>query len=925
MPDETDSDLQREEFIVLFVADRDRGRLRSEEEYCRLYPGAEQVIAREWRRLQDLYGGASTVAGPLPPAPESPPERTWSLDRYRVERELGHGGQGSVFLAWDTTLRRRVALKILKASWSGSETMVRRFALEAQALARLEHPGLAAVHDVGSAHGLEYLAMRYVEGRTLARELAASGSAPARAGVLRYVEIVEKAARALHAAHEGGLIHRDVKPANVMITPDGEPVVLDFGLARFREGPTATLTVTGDVLGTPAFMAPEQIAGDRARIDRRSDVYGLAATLHEAVTGGGREPGAPRGRARRLNPAVPRDLEAVLQAGLDPDPDRRYATAEAFADDLSRIRTGQPVAVRPRSAVRSFLLWCRRAPARAALVLLPPIAVLGGLAAVTVKNREVHAAARIFEASQRKADDEARNATARFADFQRLNDLRRLDELGDRERELWPPHPDRVTAMERWLLDAREVLRRLPRHREALLALRARGRTSVVREIGADPATDRLLHHEGVREAARAELAAGGVAASRRPHLERTLALAERRLPVLEREAASRPAWRFDRVEDQWLHDNLSRLVARLDALAEPSSHEGTIASVERRLLRSRTLETETLVEEAAAWREAVGAIADPAVCPAYGGAKIAPVLGLVPLGRDPASGLWEFAHVLSGTRPRRDGAGRLVISDETGIVLVLVPGGTVRMGARPPFEDDVPGHDHVDPGARANEQPVNEVALDPFFISKWEMTQGQWLRATGVNPSHARPDRAWEGERPTLSCPVEQVSWEDCEDVLGRLGLTLPTEAQWERAARAGTTTPWWPGATIDAFATDENLADRTYFEAEQVATPHDRDRNDGWAGPAPVGSYPPNPFGLCDVIGNVKEWCRDRIAPYGVPSLPGDGLRSSATQDARAVRGGAFSGPSSTARSSGRFGLAPTTRSGVVGVRPALRLEAP
>lgn len=193
-----------------------------------------------------------------------------------------------VYLADDVRLGRRVALKVLSPALGVSERLIQRFKREAEAAARIDHPGVCAVHDAGVDRGHSYIAMNYVEGETLAEKIARSahdGAAArrARSDLMPMVHLVEQAARAVHAAHEEGVIHRDLKPANIMITPDGRPVVLDFGLARDEQSALA-LTVSGDLFGTPPYMAPEQIQPQLGRPDRRTDVYALGATLYECLT-----------------------------------------------------------------------------------------------------------------------------------------------------------------------------------------------------------------------------------------------------------------------------------------------------------------------------------------------------------------------------------------------------------------------------------------------------------------------------------------------------------------------------------------------------------------------------------------------------------------------------------------------------------------
>jgi serine/threonine-protein kinase len=208
-------------------------------------------------------------------------------------RKIGGGGMGVVYEARDERLNRRVALKIIRGDqhfFAGSRA---RFAREMQAASRLDHPHLCPIYDAGEIDGVPYIAMRYVEGRSLAALLterrreradASSRSRPSSGHTrLDDVLLIEKIARALHAAHEAGIVHRDVKPANVLIGSDGEPVLVDFGLAHDTDSEEPGLTHTGERVGTPAYMAPEQVSG-RGAIDRRTDVYGLGATLYECMT-----------------------------------------------------------------------------------------------------------------------------------------------------------------------------------------------------------------------------------------------------------------------------------------------------------------------------------------------------------------------------------------------------------------------------------------------------------------------------------------------------------------------------------------------------------------------------------------------------------------------------------------------------------------
>ena len=290
--------------------------------------------------------------------------------------------------------------------------------------------------------------------------------------------------------------------------------------------------------------------------------------------------------------------------------------------------------------------------------------------------------------------------------------------------------------------------------------------------------------------------------------------------------------------------------------------------------------------------------------------------MGLLPIGEDPASGLWEFSHLATGDPAVRGDDGKLVLTDETGIVLVLIPGGTFWMGAQI-YDPDEQNHD---PNALLNESPVHEVTLSPYFLSKYEMTQGQWQRATANNPSQScRVSRA----------PVESVSWVESLNVMARLGLELPSEAQWEYACRAGTDTPWWHGADLESLRGRVNILAGEYLEPLPnpltmafLKEQEERRRGFEFGGKSSrrVGSYPANSLGLHDVHGNVSEWCRDGYTDdaYRGAEHRRDPIVPWAESPYRSLRGGCWSAIASFARTTKRSYGEQGSRSNHSGLRP-------
>jgi tetratricopeptide (TPR) repeat protein/tRNA A-37 threonylcarbamoyl transferase component Bud32 len=347
--------------------------------------------------------GAAGAAGPGVPAGPAVPG-------YEVLGELGRGGMSVVYKARQVKPSRAVALKmILQPAYADAEKR-RRLEAEAEAIARLRHPNIVQIHEVGEHEGLPYLSLEYCPGGSLADKLDGTPweARPAAA-------LAEALARAVHAAHQAQVVHRDLKPGNVLLTEDGTPKVTDFGLAKRLDLPGQTRT--GAVMGTPSYMAPEQARAHK-EVGPGADVYGLGAILYELLTGRPPFRGAtPMDTVlqvlsdepvpvRRLQPKVPRDLETICHKCLEKDPARRYPSAAALAEDLGRWRAGSPVRARPVGHLERAWKWSRRNPAVAALLA----AVLLVFAAGTIVSALFAVEARRQAAAQSEARRRTREA-----------------------------------------------------------------------------------------------------------------------------------------------------------------------------------------------------------------------------------------------------------------------------------------------------------------------------------------------------------------------------------------------------------------------------------------------------------------------------------------------------------------------------------
>lgn len=313
---------------------------------------------------------------------------------YELIEEIARGGMGVIYKARQVKLNRMVAVKMILGGQHAGVAELARFRAEAETAARLHHPNIVAIHEVGENEGQPFFSMDFVEGQNLA-QLTGNTPLPAR----RAAEYLRIIAEAVHYAHQQGVLHRDLKPSNVLVdAATDQPQVTDFGLAKRLEG-DASLTLTGQVLGSPGFMPPEQAAGKQSEIGLTSDVYSLGAILYHLLTGrppfvadtvtatlrmvAEAEPISPR----LLNASVPRDLETICLKCLRKESSRRYASARELASDLTHILHDEPILARPASSLEKAWRWCRRKPALASALLLVVIVTVGSPIAVVLINR----------------------------------------------------------------------------------------------------------------------------------------------------------------------------------------------------------------------------------------------------------------------------------------------------------------------------------------------------------------------------------------------------------------------------------------------------------------------------------------------------------------------------------------------------------
>jgi serine/threonine protein kinase/formylglycine-generating enzyme required for sulfatase activity len=889
--------------------------------------------------------------------------------RYAVKGEIARGGMSVVLEVCDEELDRASAMKVMLgrgvsagtdrggASPAAPEDGERllRFLREAKVTAQLEHPGIPPLHALGTdPDGLVFFTMPVVRGQDLHAVFDLARAGKDGWSLPRAVGVLVKVCETLAYAHSRGVLHRDLKPTNVMVGPFGEVYVMDWGLAKRRgdaaapgpssgappdsavaagDGEVGPMTLEGAVIGTPGYIPPEQAAGRLDEVDERSDVYAVGAMLYQLLTGSAPyvelgKPLAPAAVLRAvlagppepvlaISPEAPVELAAICEKAMARDRLERYASIREAGDDLRAFLENRVVRAHRTGPLVELRKWVVRNKLTAASMAAGLVLAMAGLAAAGL------------------IESRAKDDLFRLTDAPRLATL---EAEGEKLRGLSWNH---AAPIRTWLAEARSLVANLPSYREILDRVRRRGSRSQPPTMATIPQWHPLAGtaRERNAEVVHRNLDLRRLARLREQPEAPTLALSR---PVIEariqtlaglRDEAMRERdsilasvaafghYSFRDPRDQGYHNTLANLVVRLELLEAREPAPGLVPQLEDVIEWVRV----SMRDLGSRWEEAIAAVSGEGRHPLYAGVRLEKQVGFAPLGPDPVSGLWEFAFLPSGKPPQRGAGGGLDFTDESALVFVLLP--APRSGE---VEGDDPeaagngGENAPAAGGRAGGRRARNQG--PYFISKFEMTQGQWLRLTGRNPSHFGQHVDAAGRKHNLLHPVEGITWREARDALELHGLRLPSVVQWEHAARAETATAWSTGEARESLADHANLRDRTAREAAGIRGADVEEwLADGYLLHAPAGSFLPNAFGLHDTVGNVWEWT---ATPAGVPrgspppatAGPAQGARP---LDDRFICGSSFLDTAEEARAGVRTAVHVSTASGTLGVRPAMELR--
>jgi formylglycine-generating enzyme required for sulfatase activity/serine/threonine protein kinase len=919
--------------------------------------------------------------------------------RYRVESELGRGGMGTVYLAFDTRMERRVVVKVPEPRFLDDPGFRGRFEREVRSQVQLSHPHIVGVLDGGTEGDVPYVVLTYLDGGSLKDRIDAAGGRLAPAKVLAWLPDV---ARALDNVHEDEVVHRDVKPANILFDGKGNVFLADFGIAKALGEQDTGLTQTGTTPGTPDYMAPE--AALDVGLDGRADQYALGVVVYRALAGRvpitstnpfavltkkALEDPEPLARAA---PGVSDEVSRVVMRALSRDRDQRYPDCARFAEAFRRAQGSSsrpPAPVEPVDPdtgsipadpgvddAETASMAEVRSP-RSMRGLLPGTVAAGTLLLVlllfSLFRSDDGAPGRPESAPgegtpPRGSPGQAPESPEGAGDPRPESPPRRED----------PGHAPASTPGPVVYLEPPDttVFTWASQHVvEGRLEHAPGGRVRIGSRVLLPDAGGRFRHAVTLVEE-ETTLEIRGVAADGTVGEPVTLRIVvDKDAPVLRIEEPveghltneSRVRIR-GRVEDS--HPGPIRLGTReftpeddgtfvTDIELEGGDHvlrfraedaAGNLADpVVRRVTVDTTpprLEIDPVESPTVAERVTVRGGCEPGceleldgkavevnaegrfgvAVPLAGGANAFEAVARDRAGNrtsrtirierrvpDPSrrEGPYdsetmrrfrETVEKAAWGEPRWNGQKTLEVEHRaTGLVFVLVPGGTFRMGS--PVDEE---------GRREYEGPAHERRVGAFLLSKTECTQAAWtLGGGGTNLSHYKGD----------DHPIGTVSWDECVAWCGEVGLRLPSEAEWEYACRAGTTSPYSWGST---WSPARCMAENTGVNNDGVE--YYRRRGLHHDATAPVGSFPPNAWGFLDMSGNVEEWCRDLLhRSYGETGRPDDGrpwIKGSSSFPRRVLRGGSWCGYASMCRSASRSAAVSGSRHGAHGFRPAASL---
>ncbi len=751
------------------------------------------------------------------------------LDSCVLFERIGQGGMGAVYRGRHQMLDIDVAVKCLLPSFSsGNEEMVARFEREARLAARLNHSNIIRVFDINRRHGLHYIVMEYVCGETARERVVRKGRA---LPLGEAVWIVLEAARGLAAVHEAGIVHRDIKPDNILISTRGEVKLADLGLGRLREETLSSgqLTHSGIAMGTPRYMPPEQWNG-LLNVGKPGDVWAMGATLHFLLAGRDAYEGSsladimrsvcleefPRLKVEGAPGELPPELFRILEQCTEREPDRRFASAVELVAGLEAL-------VDEHGLQGSLSLPAESVGKTSAAVVSPPPRVV---------DRELTPAP-----TQAGHADESSVPRTKGARQGRRLWLTALASLGCIT----------IGIVAGSLLTSRFQ----PRALELPLASASQSSAAAQPE-----------QPEPIEQPKAPEAPAATAPLAKQPEME------SKRDPKPPEEPLTAPASPPHIAEPVESAPPLTPAVSTQEPAPATSSVQGTAEA---------PVAPEEASEPVSVSGADQGPVSAPAPTPPAPRPEIEPrpIPGFTHLARNP-QGTHEYRH------------------DATGIVMVLIPGGSCLLGSTEAERNAVIAEvERAEPDPRARELLLGglrlelgrrETQLPPFLIAKQEVRQSIWRKLMGFVPARAPGD----------DLPVDNASWDDAKEFCRRASLALPTEAQWEVACRANTTSLYSFGDFIDSTRANCRSAMPTTAAASPTSGPPS-------TGPLNVETGAPNAFGLQHMHGNVAEWCEDAVSPA-----------------TRALRGGGWTSPAWACRSASRDGALPDRRRQPRGVRP-------